>query len=85
MLLVRLYLSGTYLMLNYVRPQIFGPVGVQAGATLLHLSNAKYQRPLIRVSIPLHLMFGLTAALDDDITRLFKAHIETFEEDINKK
>jgi len=74
-------LSGTYLMLNYVRPQVFGPVGVQAGATLLHLSNANIKAPNTSInSVTFNL--GLTAALDDNIKT---KGIETFEEVINKK
>ena len=74
-------LSGTYLMLNYVRPQIFGPVGVQAGATLLHLSNANIKAPNTSInSVTFNL--GLTAALDVNIKT---KEIETFENDIYKK
>lgn len=74
-------LSGTYLMLNYVRPQIFGPVGVQAGATLLHLSNANIKAPNTSIN-SVTFNVGLTAALDDNIKT---KEIETFEKDINKK
>ena len=56
-------LSGTYLMLNYTRPQIFGPVGVQAGVTLLHLSNANIKAPNTSInSVTFNL--GLTTALE---------------------
>lgn len=74
-------LSGTYLMLNYVRPQIFGPVGVQAGATLLHLSNANIKAPNTSIN-SVTFNVGLTAALHDNIKT---KEIETFEKDINKK
>ena len=74
-------LSGTYLMLNYVRPQIFGPIGVQAGATLLHLSNANIKAPNTSIN-SVTFNVGLTAALDDNIKT---KEIETFEKDINKK
>ncbi|MGB2386554.1 MAG: acyloxyacyl hydrolase, partial [Flavobacteriaceae bacterium] len=74
-------LSGTYLMLNYVRPQIFGPVGVQAGATLLHLSNANIKAPNTSIN-SVTFNVGLTAALDDNIKT---KEIEIFEKDINKK
>jgi len=74
-------LSGTYLMLNYVRPQIFGPIGVHAGAILLHLSNANIKAPNTSIN-SVTFNVGLTAALDS-----YKEtkEIETFNEDINKK
>lgn len=54
-------LSGTYLMLNYVQPRVLGPIGIQAGFTLLHLSNANIKAPNTSInSITLNL--GLTAA-----------------------
>ena len=74
-------LSGTYLMLNYVRPQIFGPIGVQAGATLLHLSNANIKSPNTSIN-SVTFNVGLTAALDSNKET---NEIETFNEDINKK
>ena len=74
-------LSGTYLMLNYVRPQIFGPIGVQAGATLLHLSNANIKAPNTSIN-SVTFNVGLTAALDSNKET---KEIETFNEDINKK
>ncbi len=74
-------LSGTYLMLNYVRPQIFGPIGVQAGATLLHLSNANIKAPNTSIN-SVTFNVGLTAALDSNKET---NEIETFNEDINKK
>ena len=74
-------LSGTYLMLNYVRPQIFGPIGVQAGATLLHLSNANIKSPNTSIN-SVTFNVGLTAALDSNKET---KEIETFNEDINKK
>ena len=74
-------LSGTYLMLNYVRPQIFGPIGVQAGAILLHLSNANIKAPNTSIN-SVTFNVGLTAALDSNKET---KEIETFNEDINKK
>jgi len=74
-------LSGTYLMLNYVRPQIFGPIGVQAGAILLHLSNANIKAPNTSIN-SVTFNVGLTAALDSNKET---NEIETFNEDINKK
>ncbi len=56
-------LSGTYLMLNYTRPQLFGPVGIQAGVTLLHLSNASIKAPNTSINT-VALNFGLTTALE---------------------
>ena len=58
------FLSGTYLMLNYKRPQLFGAVGVQAGITLLHLSNASIKAPNTSINT-IAFNFGLTAALDE--------------------
>ena len=58
-------LSGTYLMLNYVRPQLFGPIGVQLGTTLLHLSNANIKAPNTSIN-SITLNIGLTAILDYD-------------------
>lgn len=57
-------LSGTYLMLNYTRPQLFGPVGIQAGITLLHLSNASIKAPNTSINT-VALNFGLTTALEE--------------------
>ncbi len=74
-------LSGTYLMLNYVRPQIFGPIGIQAGATLLHLSNANIKAPNTSIN-SVTFNVGLTAALDDNIKT---KELETINEGINKK
>ena len=58
------FLSGTYLMLNYKRPQLLGAVGVQAGITLLHLSNASIKAPNTSINT-IAFNFGLTAALDE--------------------
>jgi len=38
-------LSGTYIMLNYSKAKLVGPVGIQLGLTLLHLSNASIKSP----------------------------------------
>lgn len=56
-------LSGTYLMLNYARTKLFGAVGIQAGVTLLHLSNASIKAPNTSINT-VALNIGLTAALN---------------------
>ena len=58
------FLSGTYLMLNYKRPQLLGAVGVQAGITLLHLSNASIKAPNTSINT-IAFNFGLTAAIEE--------------------
>ncbi len=38
-------LSSTYLMLNYKKPNILGKIGLQAGLSLVHYSNANIRAP----------------------------------------
>jgi len=60
-------LSGTYLMLNYARPQLFGAIGVQVGLTLLHLSNANIKAPNTSINT-VAFNVGFTAALEPNQT-----------------
>jgi hypothetical protein len=74
-------LSGTYLMLNYVRPQLFGPIGVQVGATLLHLSNANIKAPNTSIN-SVTFNIGFRASLESDTTT---KELDIQEETIDKK
>lgn len=58
------FMSSTYVMLNYKKERIFNRIGLQAGLSLLHYSNANLKAPNTSVnSITLNL--GLTYKLDD--------------------
>nr|AOE13906.1 deacylase [uncultured bacterium]CCF99201.1 conserved hypothetical protein, secreted [uncultured Flavobacteriia bacterium] len=39
------FLSSTYVMLNYKKPNILGKIGIQAGLSLVHYSNANIKAP----------------------------------------
>lgn len=51
-------LSSTYLMLQYYRERLWGPLGVRAGMTLVHYSNANVKAPNTSTNT-----FGLTAGI----------------------
>lgn len=74
-------LSGTYLMLNYTRPRLFGAIGVQAGLTLLHLSNANVKAPNTSINTVAFNVGFSTALEPNDTTKVF----QIFEDDIDKK
>jgi hypothetical protein len=57
-------LSSTYLMLNYKKERIFDHIGLQAGLTLLHYSNANVKAPNTSTNT-LAFNVGLTYNLDD--------------------
>lgn len=38
-------LSSTYLMFNYQRENLYGPLGLKAGISLVHYSNANFRAP----------------------------------------
>ncbi len=58
-------LSSTYLMLNYKKERIFNRVGLQAGLSLIHYSNANVKAPNTSVNT-MALNIGLTYNLDDE-------------------
>ena len=59
-------MSGTYVMLNYKKERIVDKLGLQAGFSLLHYSNANVKAPNTSVnSITFNL--GLTYHLDDEV------------------
>lgn len=58
-------LSGTYLMLNYARPQLFGAIGLQTGLTILHLSNANIKAPNTSINT-VAFNLGFTTALESN-------------------
>ncbi|WP_179354237.1 acyloxyacyl hydrolase [Winogradskyella vidalii] len=58
-------LSSTYLMLNYKKDRIIDRFGVQAGATLIHYSNANVKAPNTSVNT-IALNVGLTYHLDEE-------------------
>lgn len=74
-------LSGTYLMFNYVHPRFFGPVGVRAGFTLLHLSNANIKAPNTSVNT-VAFNFGITTSLE---SKTFQYRVESLEPDFEKR
>lgn len=55
-------LSSTYLMLQYQRPRLLGRLGVQAGVSLVHYSNANVKAPNTSTNT-----FGLSAGLLYDL------------------
>ncbi|WP_435136914.1 acyloxyacyl hydrolase [Formosa sp. A9] len=57
-------LSSTYFMLNYKRERIFGRFGLQAGASVIHYSNANVKAPNASIN-SLLLNVGLTYNLDE--------------------
>ncbi|MGB3776119.1 MAG: acyloxyacyl hydrolase [Leeuwenhoekiella sp.] len=58
-------LSSTFLMLNYKKPNIFDKIGLQAGISLVHYSNANIKAPNASTnSIALNL--GINYQLDAD-------------------
>ncbi|WP_047247611.1 acyloxyacyl hydrolase [Maribacter thermophilus] len=56
-------LSSTYLMLNYHKENIFKGLGVMAGVSLMHYSNANFRAPNTSTNT-LALNVGLTYSLD---------------------
>lgn len=56
-------LSTTYVMLNFRREKWFGPLGVQAGISLVHYSNANFRAPNTSTNT-LAINAGLTYNLD---------------------
>lgn len=55
-------LSSTYLMLQYQRPRLLGRLGVRAGISLVHYSNANVKAPNTSTNT-----FGLSAGLLYDL------------------
>ncbi|MFD2551977.1 acyloxyacyl hydrolase [Bizionia sediminis] len=60
-------LSSTYVMLNYKRERIFKKIGLQAGVSLIHYSNANIKAPNTSVNTVAFNM-GLTYNLDQEDT-----------------
>jgi len=58
-------LSSTYLMLNYKKEQLFNRVGLQAGLSLIHYSNANVKAPNTSTNT-IALNVGLTYNLEDE-------------------
>ncbi len=58
-------LSSTYLMLNYKKEQLFNRVGLQAGLSLIHYSNANVKAPNTSINT-IALNVGLTYNLKDE-------------------
>ncbi|WP_066223956.1 acyloxyacyl hydrolase [Formosa haliotis] len=58
-------LSSTYIMLNYKRERIFDRFGIQAGASLIHYSNANVVAPNASIN-SITFNVGLTYDLDEE-------------------
>lgn len=63
-------LSSTLLMLNYHRENIIGGLGVKAGLSLIHFSNANFRAPNTSTNTAA-LNLGLTYDLDGGLSRDF--------------
>lgn len=58
------FLSATYLLLNYKKEKLFNRVGLQAGLSLIHYSNANVKAPNTSVNT-IAFNVGLTYNLED--------------------
>lgn len=59
------FMSSTFLMLNYKKARLFDRLGLQAGFSLLHYSNANFKAPNASTnSVTFNL--GVTYSLDDE-------------------
>ena len=58
-------LSSTYMMINYKKERLFNKVGLQAGLSLIHYSNANVKAPNTSVNT-VAFNLGLTYDLDDE-------------------
>ena len=58
-------LSSTYVMLNYKKEHIFGKLGLQAGLSLIHYSNANVKAPNTSINT-IALNIGVTYNLDGE-------------------
>ena len=56
-------LASSYLMLNYNKPRLLGPLGVQTGLVFFHASNGNFKAPNTSVNT-IALNFGLNYDLD---------------------
>lgn len=78
-------MSSTYLMLNYKKERIIDRVGIQAGLSFIHYSNANVKAPNASTNT-LALNVGVTYNLDEDtpeyITTLQDGEKETFTQPI---
>jgi hypothetical protein len=68
-------LSSTYLMFNYKRERVFGPIGLQAGLSLIHYSNANVKAPNTSINT-VALNVGLNYNLQDE-DRAFIKEVDT--------
>ncbi|RAV29874.1 acyloxyacyl hydrolase [Sinomicrobium soli] len=59
-------LSSTYLMLNYRKENLWGRIGLQAGLSLIHYSNANVKAPNTSVN-SMAFNIGLNYRLQDDL------------------
>ena len=73
-------MSSTYLMLNYKRERIFDNVGLQAGLSLIHYSNANVKAPNTSIN-SLTFNLGVTYSLDEEEPEF----ITTLSDSIQKK
>ncbi|MCK5814709.1 MAG: acyloxyacyl hydrolase [Flavobacteriaceae bacterium] len=69
--------SSTYFKLYYQRERLFKNIGVEAGLTLIHASNANIKSPNTGVNT-----WGLTAGLNYNLEN---EDLEIYEREINKK
>jgi Lipid A 3-O-deacylase (PagL) len=59
------FMSGTYLMLNYKKERVFDRLGLQAGLTLTHYSNANVKAPNTSINT-IALNIGVTYNLAEE-------------------
>jgi hypothetical protein len=75
-------LSSTLVMLNYKKERLFKNMGVQAGLTLMHYSNANVKAPNTSINT-VAFNLGLNYSLDDKTPEyIVKTEDETFKEPI---
>lgn len=59
------FLSSTYMMLNYKKERLFNRIGLQAGLSLIHYSNANVKAPNASIN-SITFNAGLTYNFDDE-------------------
>ena len=60
-------LASFYLMMNYNKPRLLGPIGIQTGLVFFHASNGNFKAPNTSVNT-IALNFGLNYDLDEKKT-----------------
>ena len=68
------FMSSTYIMLNYKKERIIDRIGLQAGLSLIHYSNANVKAPNTSIN-SLTFNIGVNYNLDE-VTKEYISHIE---------